>query len=208
MWFKVFPTSIQTQFCRGVLYKTCQRKPQVLLNVPLYMQRRQGRAGVGEILQDPGPVYRAGRQILRAPLHLLTYRLSWTFLKNKWKKKLGFSITVRGTFICLNGQQLLCVTYILFSSFAFLPSFATLSMGHLGTEAGYIIVALLGIPFLPTLLASKAKFLVLVLSLGIGAVKIMEKILNFLGKRQKWKTQLILITAVCMCELNPLPLLV
>lgn len=71
-----------------------------------------------------------------------------------------------------------CVTHILFSSFAFLPSLATLCVGHFGTETGNIVVAVLGIPFLPTLLASEAKPLVLVLSLGIGTVKITVKCLS------------------------------
>ena len=71
------------------------------------------------------------------------------------------------------------VTHILFSSFAFLPSFPALCMSHFGAETGNIVEALLGVPLLPTLLASKAEFLVLVLSLGIGAAKITVKILVF-----------------------------
>lgn len=68
-----------------------------------------------------------------------------------------------------------CVTHILFSSFAFLPSFAALCMSHFGAETGNIVEALLGVPLLPALLASKAKLLVLVFSLGTAAVRVTVK---------------------------------
>lgn len=57
------------------------------------------------------------------------------------------------------------VTYVLFSSFAFLPSFVSLVVGHLGSETGHIIVAVFGIPLHPALLTSVAKLLVLVFPL-------------------------------------------
>lgn len=85
---------------------------------------------------------------------------------------LQFSLT---NFLHLLSQSAVfhvCVTHILFSSFAFLPSFAALCMSHFGTETGNIIVALFGVPLLSTLLASKAKPLVLVFSLGVSTVKI------------------------------------
>lgn len=69
----------------------------------------------------------------------------------------------------------MCVTHILFSSFAFLSSFPALCVSHFGAETGNIVEALFGVPLLPTLLASKAEFLVLVLSLGIGSAKITVK---------------------------------
>lgn len=62
------------------------------------------------------------------------------------------------------------MTHILFSSFAFLPSLAALCVSHLGAETGNVIVAVFGVPLLSTLLASKAKLLVLVFSLGAGAI--------------------------------------
>lgn len=77
-----------------------------------------------------------------------------------------------------------CVTHILFSSFAFLPSFPALCVSHFGAETGNIVEALLGVPLLPALLASKAEFLVLVLSLGIGAAKITVNILVFRVKKK------------------------
>lgn len=64
------------------------------------------------------------------------------------------------------------MTHILFSSFALLPSLAALCMSHLGAETGNIVVALFGVPLLTTLLAPKAKPLVLEFSLGVGAMKI------------------------------------
>lgn len=67
------------------------------------------------------------------------------------------------------------VTHILFSSFAFVPSLSALGMSRFGTETGNIIVALLGVPLLPTLLASKAKLLVLEFPLGVVAVKVTVK---------------------------------
>lgn len=77
-----------------------------------------------------------------------------------------------------------CVTHILFSSFAFLPSFPALCVSHFGAETGNIVEALLGVPLLPALLASKAEFLVLVLSLGIRAAKITVNILVFRVKKK------------------------
>lgn len=82
----------------------------------------------------------------------------------------------------------MCVTHILFSSFAFLPSFPALCVSHFGAETGNIVEALLGVPLLPALLASKAEFLVLVLSLGIGAAKITVNILVFRVKKKKNST--------------------
>lgn len=61
-----------------------------------------------------------------------------------------------------------CLTYILFSSFAFLLPFC---ISHFSTETGNVIVAFFRIPLLSTLLASKAKLLVLIFSLGTGAVQ-------------------------------------
>lgn len=63
------------------------------------------------------------------------------------------------------------VTYILFSSSAFLPSFVTLGVGHFSSETGHVIIAIFRIPLHPALLASKAKLLVLVFPLTRGAVK-------------------------------------
>lgn len=63
------------------------------------------------------------------------------------------------------------VTYVLFSYFAFLPSFVTLGVGHFGSEAGHIIEAILGIPLHPALLSSIAKLLVLVFPLTRGPSK-------------------------------------
>lgn len=48
-------------------------------------------------------------------------------------------------------------------------------MSHFGAETGNIVEALLGVPLLPALLASKAKLLVLVFSLGIAAVRVTVK---------------------------------
>lgn len=99
----------------------------------------------------------------------------------------------------------MCVTHILFSSFAFLPSFPALCVSHFGAETGYIVEALLGVPLLPALLASKAEFLVLVLSLGIGAAKITVNILVFRVKKKKTQlASLIYMTAVCRAEMQPL----
>lgn len=67
-------------------------------------------------------------------------------------------------------------TYVLFSSFAFLPSFVTLGVGHFGSETGHIIVAVLGIPLHPALLPSVAKLLVLVLPLTRGPSKKRERL--------------------------------
>lgn len=68
----------------------------------------------------------------------------------------------------------MCVTHILFSSFALLPSFHPPPMGDLGSETGDVVVALLSVPLPSALLASKAKLLVLVFSLGVGTVKISD----------------------------------
>lgn len=63
------------------------------------------------------------------------------------------------------------VTYVLFSSFALLPSFVSLVVGHFGSETGHIIVAVFGIPLHSALLTSVAKLLVLVFPLTRGASK-------------------------------------
>lgn len=68
------------------------------------------------------------------------------------------------------------MTHILFSSLAFLPSLSALRVSHLGTETGNVVVALLGVPLLPALLASKAEPLVLVFPLRIGAVELTVKL--------------------------------
>lgn len=75
------------------------------------------------------------------------------------------------------------MTHILFSSFAFLPSLAALCVSHFGAETGNVVEALLGVPLLATLLASKAKLLVLVFSLGIGAVKTTVKFELFVPQK-------------------------
>ena len=67
------------------------------------------------------------------------------------------------------------MTHILLSPFAFLPSLATPGMSYFGTETGNIVEALLGVPLLSTLFASKAKPLVLGFPLSIWAVKITVK---------------------------------
>lgn len=72
------------------------------------------------------------------------------------------------------------VTYILFSSFAFFPSFVSLVVGHFGSETGHIIVAVFGIPLHPALLTSVTELLVLVFPLTRGASK-REKIIRFKG---------------------------
>lgn len=75
----------------------------------------------------------------------------------------------------------MCVTHVLFSSFAFLPSFASFSVSHLGFEAGDVVEAVFGVPLLSTLFASKAKLLVLVLPLIIqGAIIRRRKTNNIL----------------------------
>lgn len=96
---------------------------------PSCMWRRKWRAGVGEILQDPGPVHRAVSQFLRAPLHLLAYRLSWAFLKNEWKKKIrglnhstGNIYSAHFEVICLIGLQHWCACDLHFAFLLFLSS--------------------------------------------------------------------------------------
>lgn len=137
------------------------------------------RAGVGHPAwkQDPSPAYRAAsvRFYERAFIFLRTDfpgRFWKTSGTKRGKRKLRFSTTVQGTLFFWLFISASAETHVLFSSFAFLPSFATLGVGHFGSETGNIVEALLGIPLLPTLLASKAKLLVLVFSLGIGAIKI------------------------------------
>lgn len=79
-------------------------------------------------------------------------------------------------FITIQTCFFIYMTHI-FSSFAFLSPFSFLGMSHFGTEAGNVVVALLCVPFLSTLLASKTKLLVLVFSLGTRAVKTNSKTL-------------------------------
>lgn len=66
------------------------------------------------------------------------------------------------------------MTHILFPSFALLPSFHPPPVGNLGSETGDVVVALFGVPLPSTLLASKAKLLVLVFSLGVWTVKVLD----------------------------------
>lgn len=77
--------------------------------------------------------------------------------------------------LSINPSEFLNVTHVLFSSSAFPSSLLPLGMSHFATETGNIVVTLLGVPFLSTLFASKAKLLVLVFSFSTGAVKILKK---------------------------------
>lgn len=71
-------------------------------------------------------------------------------------------VTVVKSVVCM------CVTHVLFSSFAFL---ATLCMSHFGTETGHVVVALLCVPLLSTLFPAETKLAVLVFSLSVWTVR-------------------------------------
>lgn len=209
------PASIQTQFMGGVLYKTCQRKPQALLNVPSCMWRRKWRAGVGQSCKIQS--IEQSVSFYERPFIFLRTDFPGRFWKTSGRKIRGLNHSTGTIYsahfevICLISLQHWCVCDLHFVFLLFLSSLLChLFHGPLwhGNWKHHCSSPWYSISSHSSCLQSQTSG-PCTFSWHWGCQNNGINI-ELLGDRHKLKKKQTMHkqTAACMCELDPLPLLV